>query len=188
MGVGHVLFAILALVAYSLNSVAYMSRVMAGGSRISAMTTQILVGSVLVILGYLIVAASKASEVVTESERKKEKDEEADENEGMSVLETAGIGLLALFFITSLFAGTNVTVQFYDPFAALGYTTLFMSYWFPSLHLYGALMLVMYYLFGAIRKVGKQEFTDRAQLCGRMALALYYTSVAHSEFTKSDHP
>lgn len=186
MGVGHALPALLALVAYSLNSVAYMSRVMTGDARLSGMTTSLLVGSFLVILGYLIVAASKASEVVaqvTEAAEAAKAPAVAEEEEGMSVVETVGIGLLALFFITSLFAGTNVTVQFYDPFAAVGYTTLFLSTWFPSLHLVGAVVLVLYYLFGAVRKLGKSEFTDRAQLFGRSALAVYYASAVLDRLT-----
>lgn len=175
--------AVLALLAYSINAAAYMSRIGSG------LAGTLLVGAVLVITGYVMVAVAKVREAVdevndtciNEINDTDKIDVVHHQEEGPSppsttfeTIETIGYGLLAVFFTTSLFLGTNVTVRFYDPLAALGYTAMVVSKWLPILRTIGALLLVLYYIFGAMIKVGKTDWPNRAQLVGRIGLAIFY--------------
>lgn len=162
----------LAFLAYALNCVAYIYRLrtIARGRKY---TVSLLLGSVLVITGYLLMTVAKAKE-----SGESEQTEESEQKPSYS-WEACGAGVLALFFISSFFIGTNVTVQLYDPFAAVGYTSLLISNLIQSgfFKYVGPASLVVYYAWGGVHKIGDVGFTNRAQLLGRAALAVYYAEL-----------
>lgn len=106
-----------------------------------------------------------------------ELDEREKEKERAGEPEVWGAALLSLFFTSSLFLGTNMTLRLYDPLGAIGYTALFVSAWVRSAEVVGPIFLVLYYVWGGLHKIGEQGFTNRAQLVGRLALAIYYAAL-----------
>lgn len=158
--------AILATAAYALNSSAYVYR-LGSITKSPQYGVALLIGSMLVIAGYIVMTVSNGQEIEIEKE-KKEKE--------VNPSEAWGTGLLALFFVTSLFAGTNITVQLYDPLGAVGYTSLFISNWFQVFKFIGLPFLIAYYIWGGLFKIGEEGFTNRAQLVGRGALAVFYAA------------
>ena len=171
----HTPLAALAAAAYALNCVAYVLRI-PRRARLA-----ILVGSFLVVTGYACVALAEATKVVRGDAGEKEATS-AEEKEHDWPL-TVGYGLLATFFATSLFLGTNVTVQLYDPLAAIGYAVLCAAHLWglttTAAAPVGAACLVLYYVLGAGRKVGHPGTPERMQLVGRVALAVVYAAAVY---------
>lgn len=167
--------AVFGSLAYATNTAAYIHRT----QMIIKPSTVLLLGSLLVIAGYILMTVAKVEEIQITVEAKDEGGEgksKAESEEEVSMTEKLGSGLLALFFTSSLFLGTNITLQLYDPVGAVGYSALFASAWFCSFKAVGPVFLVIYYLWGGLHKVGEGGFTNRAQLVGRIALAIYYLS------------
>lgn len=86
-----------------------------------------------------------------------------------------GFGVLALMFILSFVIPLNFVVRYYDPFAAIGYSLLFLATLLPKLIpiKLGQGIIFVYYLLGGLFKVGETELPEIGLMISRMLLALY---------------
>lgn len=167
--------AMFAIFAYGLNGAAYLNRL---GETFHG-TWAVLFGSFLVIFGYLLMTVAKTNDVMIANHTFAQP--------RVDHTEKVGSSFLALFFLSSLFLGTNITLQYYDPLAAAGYIALFVSMWSPTATFPAAIMLGSYYLFGAIHKIGSSGITNSTQFIGRISLLIYYVCVAYAIRTQSKH-
>ena len=145
------------MIGYLLVSLAYMIRIPTVYKRINKEPT-LLVGTAILISSYLILAKHKLE---------KEKKEEHHIN--------LPYGFLALFFILAYFIPLNITVRFYDIFAALGYSLLFIASIKPQKMILqaGLIIIAVYYICGGLVKVSEFSFEDMLLLVGRLLLGFY---------------
>ena len=89
-----------------------------------------------------------------EKHEKQEKDEKHNQTAFNKYLCFA-YGLLSAFFISSYGIPFNITVRFYDIFAAVGYSLLFINTLRPTDFILnsGLIIIAIYYFLGAIIKI-----------------------------------
>ncbi len=153
---------LLQLIGYAISAVHYLAH----GKLNSG---SILVGTILVVVGYGILALVSMLTIYTEStDTKRTESTESTETEASDKWSYIGYASLLLFFFGSFFLPLTYNVENYDWFAVAGYTLLIASaHKLIQSKKPGYMMLVAYYLCGAHEASG-------AILYGRLSLALSY--------------
>lgn len=145
------------MIGYLLVTLAYITRIPTVYKRLNKEPT-LLIGTVILITSYFILAKYKFE--------KKEKEKEEI---------NLPYGFLAIFFIFAYFIPLNITVRFYDIFAALGYSLLFIASVKPQKVILqaGLIIIAVYYICGGLVKLFEFSFEDILLLVGRLLLAVY---------------
>ena len=169
------------LFGYGLSTLGYIGRAFQGFPSIS-----ILIGMILVTLGYLFVFIDKYQKMNKDkdyngtsvpSSKKSRKMKLLSLNKYISKLTLGYILLFVFFTLIHIYPQFTFTVRYYDKFAALGYfTLLFQKYVSYKIYFIPAVLLTLYYILGSYQKIIEQDdFIDYLQLISRMLLALYYS-------------
>lgn len=165
---------LLAICGYFLSFVGYAARVYEQMPKLP-----IVIGMIIVTLGYLALLASKVL-IVSDSKYRVNAKENPDvgvplfhtnKNRGAEWLMFAGNALLAIFFV-SIFLLPELTmhVRWYDIFAAFGYSSAIA----PVPAIIPLTSLVIYYFFGAVTKSWSESWIDKTQIVSRLMLAIFY--------------
>lgn len=88
-----------------------------------------------------------------------------------------GYLLLSIFFIGSYIIPLNFYVRFYDIFAAFGFILIIIAKFNKNLLSlkWGLMVIILYYLFGGLSKIGESGFDDICLLIGRLLLTIVYS-------------
>ena len=147
---------LLPFIGYLLVAIAYMTRIPTVYKKITKEPT-LLIGTIILVSSYLLLA--------------KHKIEEKKETKKVNL----PYAFLAVFFIFAYFIPLNITVRFYDIFAAFGYSLLFIaSIKNEKLLLRSGLIVIsIYYTLGGFVKIFEYNLQDILLLIGRLILAVY---------------
>jgi hypothetical protein len=161
-------FNLLACIAYFLSVGSYATRF--PKAFVDPRKTLIL-GTILLVLGYGFLAMNKVFSIQTKPGTF---DDEPTKNKKRKLM-LIGFGLLAFMFILSFMVPLNFVVRYYDPFAAIGYTLLFLGTLLPNIIpiKVGQTIIFIYYILGGLYKVGETEISEIALMISRLMLALY---------------
>lgn len=148
------------MIGYLLITLAYMTRIPFVYKRLQKEPT-LLIGTVILISSYFILA--------------KHKFDKKDYDDPKKHYINLPYGFLALFFIFAYFIPLNITVRFYDIFAAFGYSLLFVASMRPEKVILqaGLIIIAVYYICGGLVKLFEFTFEDILLLVGRLLLAAY---------------
>jgi hypothetical protein len=161
-------FNLLAFFAYLLSVISYATRF---PKAFADPRKTLIVGTILLVLGYGFLATNKAlsfnSKLDTFDDETKKKKKQ--------ILMLIGFGLLAIMFMFSFVIPLNFVVRFYDPFAAIGYSFLFLGTLLPKMVpiKIGQSIILIYYLIGGLFKIGDTELPEIGLMISRLLLALY---------------
>lgn len=160
-------FNLLAFFAYLLTSLSYATRF---PKAFADPRKTLIVGTILLVLGYGFLASNKVLSLQS-------KPDTFDENKlkKKRFLMLIGFALLAIMFMFSFVIPLNFVVRFYDPFAAIGYSFLFLGTLLPQLVpiKIGQSIILIYYLLGGLFKIGETELPEIGLMISRLLLALY---------------
>lgn len=147
------------LIGYLLISLAYMTRIPHVYKKLTKEPT-LLIGTIILITSYLLLAKDKF-------EKKSEDAKKTQIN--------LPYAFLAIFFIFAYMIPLNITVRFYDIFAAFGYSLLFIASIKPQKIILqtGLLIIAAYYICGGLVKMFEFNLEDILLLIGRLLLATY---------------
>jgi len=169
-------------IAYSIVTIAYISRIPYVLKQYDKHPT-LFIGSIILVSAYALLAFNKVKLYYQEKHEKHEKEEKDEKHEKHN--QTAfnkylclAYGLLSAFFISSYGIPFNITVRFYDIFAAVGYSLLFINTLRPTDFILnsGLIIIAIYYFLGGIIKIYERNFDDVLLLLGRILLVIYTIS------------
>lgn len=168
------MFDIAAAIGYSASAITYLAHGIQEHENI-----YVLIGMSLVTCGYASLFGSKIMALYNAWKHRQNKkndevtrDDDAD-YQWKTILQYFGYALLATFFTVILIRPEfTLHVRFYDIFAAIGYEMLLLSKWI-SIKI-ALIPIMLYYLFGAIKKISEKGWISKTQLFARTVLLVYY--------------
>lgn len=140
----------------------------------------VLIGMMLVTLGYSSLFGSKIIALYKNWKQRLNKkndevthDDDAADYQWKTIMQYFGYALLATFFTVILIRPEfTIHVRFYDIFAAIGYVMLLLSKWISTK--IALVPIILYYLFGSIKKITDKGWINKTQLVARTILLIYY--------------
>lgn len=131
-----------------------------------------LFGTVLLLTGLSSLIAYHALKI------KKHKDETSDKTQ--KTLRLVAHSTITVFFLSTLSALSTAKWQFYDVFGVLGHSSLFALVLMGVSQVFGIAMLVLYFLFGSMQKIGESGI-EVLQLVGRLIMLVFFIVALFSE-------
>lgn len=168
---------IFAIIAYALTALGYLLRI---PEALGSFMT--FIGMLILVSGYSTIMASKIYYALKEKKEEESKktdnvvDEEVQKLEkSKKLLEIVGFSILAFFFIAIHFVPSlTFEVRYYDKIGAIGYLLVLMYVFFQQVPVYIVYIpLILYYIFGGIRKIFEHGPVFKLQMVSRFMLAGY---------------